>query len=116
MGCIFSHLRGCRSRCPNIWERDRGFLHRLRGIWRSSYLSAWTGNRWSDGRLELPRFGGARKAEVLRADNPGVRHNIAALLLIPLFSLTGWCAEPGTVIQKRVSEVQLTVVATDQND
>ncbi len=66
--------------------------------------------------MELPRFGNARKGEALRADSPGVRHNIAAFLLLPLFSLTGWCAEPGTVIQKRVSEVQLTVVATDQND
>ena len=116
MGCVFSYLRWgwwpFRASC----DRDRGFLHRLRGISRSSYLSGWGGNKWGDGRWELPRFGGARKAEALRADSLDVRHNIAALLFIPLFSLTGWCAEPGTVIQKRVSEVQLMVVATDQND
>jgi VWFA-related protein len=37
-------------------------------------------------------------------------------LLIPTLSLAGCCAEPETVIQKRVSEVRLTLVATDQND
>jgi len=116
MGRIFSYLRWRRWRCREICERDRGFLHRLRGISRSSDRSAWAGERRHCGRVELPRFGGARKWEALRADSPDVRRNIAVLLWIPLFSLTGWCAEPGTVIQKRVSEVQLTVVATDQND
>ena len=116
MGCIFSYLQWCRGRCREICGRDRGFLHRLRGIWRSIKPPAWAGKRWGEGGVELPRFGNARKGEALRADSPGVRHNIAAFLLLPLFSLTGWCAEPGTVIQKRVSEVQLTVVATNQND
>jgi VWFA-related protein len=45
-----------------------------------------------------------------------VRHKIGLLLLIPTLSLAGWCAEPEAVIQKRVSEVRLTLVATDQND
>ena len=35
---------------------------------------------------------------------------------MPGLSLVSWGAEPEMVIQKRVSEVQLTVVATDQND
>jgi len=30
--------------------------------------------------------------------------------------LAAWCAGPETIIQKRVSEVRLTLVATDQND
>jgi VWFA-related protein len=41
---------------------------------------------------------------------------VGLFLLIPTLALVSWSAEPETVIQKRVSEVQLTVVATDQND
>ena len=45
-----------------------------------------------------------------------MRQKLGVLPLLLTLSFTGWCAEPGSVIQKRVSEVQLTVVATDQND
>jgi VWFA-related protein len=38
------------------------------------------------------------------------------LLLLVTASLTAWCISPETVIQKRVSEVRLTLIATDQND
>jgi VWFA-related protein len=36
--------------------------------------------------------------------------------LLATLGSAAWCAEPETIIQKRVSEVQLTLVATDQND
>jgi len=45
-----------------------------------------------------------------------VRHTTGVLLLLATTSLAAWCASPETVIQKRVSEVRLTLVATDQNN
>jgi Ca-activated chloride channel family protein len=44
-----------------------------------------------------------------------VRRTTGVLLLLVVASLA-WCIGPETVIQKRVSEVRLTLIATDQND
>jgi Ca-activated chloride channel family protein len=45
-----------------------------------------------------------------------VRQTTGVLLLLSISALAAWCAGPETIIQKRVSEVRLTLVATDQND
>jgi len=45
-----------------------------------------------------------------------VRQTTGILLLLATSGLAAWCAGPETIIQKRVSEVRLTLVATDQND
>ena len=63
----------------------------------------------------LPRCGTARKADPFRAHGRSVRHTTGVLLLLVAASLA-WCIGPETVIQKRVSEVRLTLIATDQND
>jgi len=44
-----------------------------------------------------------------------VRHTTGVLLLLAISNLAAWCASSETVIQKRISEVRLTLVATDQN-
>lgn len=67
-------------------------------------------------RLGLPRCGDARKGSALRADGQGVRQTSAVLLLTVLATATAWGAEPSAVFHKRVSEVQFTLVATDQNN
>ena len=64
----------------------------------------------------LPRFDCARKVDPLRADGLSVRQTTGVLLLLATSALAAWCAGPETIIQKRVSEVRLTLVATDQND
>ena len=52
----------------------------------------------------------------LRSDGQAVKQITVVLLLLAGSTLAAWSAGPEIVIQKRVSEVQLTLVATDQND
>ena len=68
------------------------------------------------GVLPLPRFAKARKASALRADDLRVREKLAVFLLVPLLALASFAAGPESLIRKRVSEVQLTLVATDQHN
>ena len=84
-----------------------------RSVWREQLRG---GTRGQAARAALPRFEQTRKAEAIGADHVGVRHKLGVLLLVVTFTFSGWSAEPDTVIQKRVSEVQLTFVATDPND
>ena len=63
----------------------------------------------------LLRFAGARKGAALRADGQGVRR-ISVFLVTFLLVSAAWCADPDAVFHKRVSEVQFTLVATDQNN
>ena len=65
-----------------------------------------------------PAFPGrsrARQASLPSADCLGVRHKITCILVFALF-VTKLCGESAPLFRKRVSEVQLTLVATDQND
>lgn len=115
MACTFSNLRWDARDPQSIRRWHRAFLHRLRVI--SRFVSRWEPGQGGDGNAPatLPRIGGARKAEALGADHQRVRHNIGAFLLIAVLSVLSWAAEPEAVVHKRVSEVQLTLVATDQN-
>ena len=58
-----------------------------------------------EGKGSLPRYGRAREPDP-RADGQDVANPRVLLLLATLGSAA--CAEPETIIQKRVSEVQLT--------
>lgn len=51
-----------------------------------------------------------------RADGLGVRQILAVLLLVPLLVARSAAAGPEPLIRKRVSEVQFTLVAVDQNN
>ena len=64
----------------------------------------------------LPRFAWARKDSALGADDGGVRQKIACLLAAFLVLVPQITAESALLIRKRVSEVRLTLVATDRND
>jgi VWFA-related protein len=116
MSLDFSNLRWDRRGCWPIREWDRDFLHRLRVIWRFVVFGVGRRGVRKSALASLPRISGARKGEALGADHQGVRLTIGFSLLLPALVLLSWGAEPETVIHKRVSEVQLTVVATDQND
>ena len=63
----------------------------------------------------LPAIFRTRKALLPRADCLGVRQKIVAILIFTFF-VTNVCGESAPVFRKRVSEVRLTLVATDQND
>ena len=65
--------------------------------------------------LPLLRFAEARKASALRADGLRMSQKLVVLLLVPLLLGASSAADPESLIRKRVSEVQLTLVATDQN-
>lgn len=66
--------------------------------------------------LRLLGFGGARKASVLGADSGYVKRKIACLILTSSMAVPAVAGESNFLVRKRVSEVQLTLVATDQND
>jgi VWFA-related protein len=67
--------------------------------------------------LPLLRFGGARKTKVLGADSRGVKGKIGWLFLTSfLMTVPAVAGESNFLVRKRVSEVQLTLVATDRND
>lgn len=86
------------------------------GIWRST-VGGEVGSKGRNHNAKvLPRCGQARTVEPFRVEGRGVGHTTAVLLLLVIASLTAWCIGPETVIQKRVSEVRLTLIATDQND
>jgi Ca-activated chloride channel family protein len=90
---------GCFSaRRPNGW---RGLFDRKRP---------------GRGRWGLPRFVWARKDSALGADDGGVRQKIVCLLAAFLVLVPQVMAESALLIRKRVSEVRLTLVATDRND
>jgi Ca-activated chloride channel homolog len=55
-------------------------------------------------------------ASALGADGLGVRQKLAVLLLLPSLVLASPAAGPDPLIRKRVSEVQFTLVATDQDN
>jgi len=114
MSPVYNDLRKCAAAQWTVLGDKRGFPHRERGIWRVVHgrKAVPVGGRESD--AALPRFEQAPKA--LRADGQGVRHITAILLLLATSSLAAWSAGPEIIIQKRVSEVQLTLVATDLND
>lgn len=116
MRLIYSDLRehAAAGRTGLGW--NRAFLHRARGIWRVLHGRRSGPARGQEGDATLPRFVQARKADPLRADGQGVRHITGVLLLFAISSLAAWSAGPEIIIQKRVSEVQLTLVATDLND
>ena len=115
MSLAFMHLRVGADRRVQGDDLRRGFLHRLRVIWRCKSPHTRT-NLHRRARLRaLPRFGKAPKAEAVGADVQVVRRKLVVLLLLLACSSVGWTAEPGTIIHKRVSEVRLTVVATDEN-
>jgi VWFA-related protein len=63
--------------------------------------------------LSLLQFPAARKASAQRADGLSVRHNVFLPLLILLFLIPGNAGESTLLLRKRVSEVRLTLVATD---
>lgn len=65
---------------------------------------------------KLLRCGSARKAAAKGADGNGVRHRIGLLLLTVVLVVPDCNSESTPVIRKRVSEVRLTLVATDRND
>jgi VWFA-related protein len=116
MRSVCSDLRRPEMTEPVEFRWGRAFLHRVRGIWRSKHIGKVRPAGWAGADEVLPRFALARKADPLRADGEGVRHTTGVLLLLAAASLAAWCASPETVIHKRVSEVRLTLVATDQND
>ena len=77
--------------------------------------------RWARPRIwgsspPLLGFLQAPKASALCADGQGVRQKLAVLLLVPWLTLASSAAGPEAVIHKRVSEVQFTLVATDENN
>lgn len=96
--------------------QGRAFPHRFRGIWRFRVGERVGSPELKNSAGALPRFCWARKADPFRADGHPVRQITGVLLLLATSGLTAWCVGPETIIQKRVSEVQLTLVATDQND
>ncbi len=116
MWLIYSDLREHATAGGTEQGRNRAFLHRARGIWRVLHGRDSGPGRGQEGGATLPRFVQARKADPLRADGLGVRHITGVLLLLATTSLAAWPAGPEIIIQKRVSEVQLTLVATDQSD
>jgi len=64
----------------------------------------------------LPTFVWARKDSALGADDGRMRQKIACLLAAFLVLVPPISAESALLIRKRVSEVRLTLVATDRND
>jgi len=112
MSLVCNNLRQPQNNEPAGPACNRAFLHRVRGIWRE----ADDHKAGPEGVSALPRFVQAQKADPLRADGQGVRHKTGVLLLLAIFSLAAWAAGPEAIIQKRVSEVQLTLVAIDPND
>src|SRR5215470_10660870 len=109
IGPICSDFRAAHVREWAELRWGRAFLHSVRGIWRATV----GGEVGSEGRNHnakvLARCGRARKADPFCAGGRSVRHTTAILLLLAIASLTAWCIGPETVIQKRVSEVRLTL-------
>src|SRR6266576_771465 len=97
-----------RARLADSWAPTRHSTH-PRGCFSPNGNFAW---RYV---LSLLRFPAARKASAQGADLTRVRQKLT-LLFILLFLVPNFSGESTPLLRKRVSEVRLALVATDQNN
>jgi VWFA-related protein len=67
--------------------------------------------------VQLRRFAATPKGSALGADPGGVKHKVSAILVFCLLCVPRLtAADSGFLIRKQISEVRLTLVATDRDD
>ena len=99
------------SRLSSQWDACFNPRHRCDRSGTAPRNGAWIAP------VQLPRFAATPKGSALGADHRGVKHKVFGLVAFCLLCVPSLAAaDSGFLIRKQVSEVRLTLVATDRDD